>query len=404
MSKQSRVAAGVVLKSMRRLARHPWIYAKLAALQGEKWLINRFYPPSKAGLGGRIRQVSLRITDFCNLRCHTCGQWGDKGFLKGQDLKEFKKREVPVARYLEVFEDLKRHGHRPLLYLWGGEPMLYEGALEVIEAATQLGFPTSIATNGTRIAGFAERLVQAPLFLMQVSIDGPTAAIHNRARPGVGAADNFADIQAGLAAVRRLRKEKGSGLPLIASLTTISRENYRHLLDIYEAFRDKVDIFVFYLAWWIDQESAQAHEDDFSRRFGFKPTRHWGWIGDWQPDDYGELDRQLQGLQQRSAPWSAPAVTLIPPFTGEANLRTYYTDHRATFGFDRCLSIFQVVEVNSNGDLSPCRDYHDYVVGNLKEATITELWNSEAYRRFRRSLAAEGLMPVCSRCCGLMGY
>ncbi|MDD2901358.1 MAG: SPASM domain-containing protein [Syntrophales bacterium] len=101
---------------------------------------------------------------------------------------------------------------------------------------------------------------------------------------------------------------------------------------------------------------------------------------------------------------SAPAVTLIPPFTGEDNLKTYYNDHRATFGFDRCLSIFQVVEVDSNGDLSPCRDYHDYVVGNLKEATITELWNSEAYRRFRRSLAAEGLMPVCSRCCGLMGY
>ncbi|MDD5643025.1 MAG: radical SAM protein [Syntrophales bacterium] len=404
MSKQSRVAAGVVLKSMRRLARHPWIYTKLAALQGEKWLINRSYPPSKEGLGGRIRQVSLRITDFCNLRCHTCGQWGDKGFLKGQDKKEFKKREVPVARYLEVFEDLKRHGHRPLLYLWGGEPMLYEGALEVIDAATQLGFPTSIATNGTRIAGFAERLVQAPLFLMQVSIDGPTAAIHNRARPGVGSADNFADIQAGLAAVRRLRKEKGKGLPLIASLTTISRENYRHLLDIYEAFRDKVDLFVFYLAWWIDAESAQAHDDDFSRRFGFKPSLHRGWIGDWQPGDYQELNRQLQGLQERSASWSAPAVTLIPPFTGEDNLKTYYNDHRATFGFDRCLSIFQVVEVDSNGDLSPCRDYHDYVVGNLKEATITELWNSEAYRRFRRSLAAEGLMPVCSRCCGLMGY
>jgi radical SAM protein with 4Fe4S-binding SPASM domain len=398
------VAPGVVLKSMRRLIRHPWIYAKLAALQGEKWLINRSYPPSPEGRGRRIRQVSLRITDFCNLRCHTCGQWGDRGFLKGRDLKEFKKQEVSPQRYIEVFEDLKRHGHKPLLYLWGGEPMLYEGALEVITAATKLGFPTSIATNGTRIAALAERLVEAPLFLMQVSIDGPTAAIHNRARPGVGGADNFADIQAGLAAVRRLRGNNGSGLPLIASLTTISRENYRHLADIYEAFRDKVDLFVFYLAWWIDKEGARAHEDDFSRRFGFKPTLHRGWVGDWQPDDYRELNRQLEELQERSRSWSAPPVTLIPPFLGEANLRTYYTDHRARFGYDRCLSIFQVVEIDSNGDMSPCRDYHDYVVGNIKENTITELWNSEAYKKFRRSLAADGLMPVCSRCCGLMGY
>jgi hypothetical protein len=44
------------------------------------------------------------------------------------------------------------------------------------------------------------------------------------------------------------------------------------------------------------------------------------------------------------------------------------------------------------------------VVGNIKDATITELWNSPAYRKFRQSLATEGLMPVCSRCCGLMGY
>jgi radical SAM protein with 4Fe4S-binding SPASM domain len=97
-------------------------------------------------------------------------------------------------------------------------------------------------------------------------------------------------------------------------------------------------------------------------------------------------------------------VTLIPPITGVENLKRYYTDHADYFGYEQCISIFQAVEVNSNGDLSPCRDYHDYVVGNLKEATITELWNSPAYRKFRQSLTTEGLMPVCSRCCGLMGY
>jgi radical SAM protein with 4Fe4S-binding SPASM domain len=404
MAEHSRVALGVVLKNIRRLGPYPWIYSKLAAMQGEKLLYNLFYPPSREGRARRIRKVSLRITDLCNLRCHTCGQWGDQGFLRGQNLKEFKKREVPVNRYREVLQDLVRHGHRPELYLWGGEPMLYEGTLEIIELAAKLGLPTSIATNGTRIAGEAERLVQAPLFLMQVSIDGPTAALHNRARPGVGNTDNFADIQAGLAAVRQVRQKQGKSLPLIASLTTISRENLPHLVEIYETFRDRVDIFVYYLSWWIDPESAQTHDSDFFRRFGFKPVKHWGWVGDWKPTDYQELNRQLQEVQRRSRSWDAPPVTVIPPIFGEANLRTYYTDHRARFGFDRCLSIYQMVEVNSNGDLSPCRDYHDYVVGNLKEATITELWNSPAYQRFRRSLATDGLMPVCSRCCGLMGY
>jgi radical SAM protein with 4Fe4S-binding SPASM domain len=404
MGTRSRIALGVVVKNFRKLARHPWIVSKLITLQGEKWLFNLLYPRAETGWARQIRQLSFRITDLCNLRCHTCGQWGDQGFLHGQNLKELKQNEVPLSRYLEVVADLARHGHRPFVYLWGGEPMLYEGSLELIERATALGLPTSIATNGTRIAAAAERLVAAPMFLLQISIDGPTAELHNRARPGVGSADNFGDIQVGISAVRRARRARGGNLPLIASLTTISRNNFRHLVDIYEAFREKVDLFVYYLSWWIDAGDLQAHEADFSRRFGFRPLRPAGWVGGWKPDDYQELNRQLQEVLERSRPPDASPVTLIPHVVGEENLRSYYTDHRDRFGYEQCISIYQAVEVNSNGDLSPCRDYHDYVVGNIKEATITELWNSPAYRNFRRSLATQGLMPVCSRCCGLMGY
>ena len=404
MDIRSRISLGVIVKNFLPLAKHPWIGTKLATLQSEKWLFNLLYPRSQNGRARKIRQLSIRITDLCNLRCHTCGQWGDQGFLHGKNLRDLKKQEVPLPRYLEVIQDLVDHGHHPLVYLWGGEPMLYEGSLELIEAASALKLPTAIATNGTRIAAAADRLVAAPMFLLQVSIDGPNAALHNTARPGKGGADNFADIQAGLAAVAERRRARRSTLPLIASLTTISQHNFRHVVDIYDSFRDKVDLFVFYLSWWIDPEGVENHEADFSRRFGFTPRLHRGWVGGWRPDDYRELNQQLQTLLARSWGAASPPVTIIPSILGEDNLRTYYTDHQARFGFNQCISIFSAVEIDSNGDLSPCRDYHDYVVGNIKEATITELWNSPAYVRFRQSLATEGLMPVCSRCCGLMGY
>ena len=193
-------------------------------------------------------------------------------------------------------------------------------------------------------------------------------------------------------------------LPIIASLTVISKENLDHLVSIYEAFHDRVDLFVFYLSWWIGPDEAEAHETDFKNRFGFLPTRHRGWIGGWKPEDYEKLDRQIGTLLDRSRPLAATPVTLIPHVTGPENLKRYYTDHGCRFGFDKCISIYQAVEINSNGDVSPCRDYHDYVVGNIKDKYISELWNSDAYRMFRRSIAAKGLMPVCSRCCGLMGY
>lgn len=404
MPARSHVSLDTILKHFRRVARHPWIARRLMALETEKWLFPLFHPRAREGLGGRIHQVSLRITDLCNLRCRTCGQWGEKGYLRGKDPAVLKAQEVSPERYREIFADLIRHGQRPMVYFWGGEPMLYNGIMELMEAAARLRLPVSIATNGTRVAALAERLVAAPLFLVQLSIDGPTAEIHNRLRPGAGGRNNFADIQAAVAALQQARREQGRSLPLIASLTVISRDNAGALVDLYETFASQVDLFVFYLSWWIDEEAARAHDRDFARRFGFPPRLHWGWLGSWRPEDYVALSRELTTLLARSRSWHRPPVVLIPPLTPPEDLKRYYTEHRARFGYDQCVSIFQVTEVDSNGDVSPCRDYHDYVVGNLKESTLTELWNSPAYRRFRQSLVTEGLMPVCSRCCGLMGY
>ena len=84
---------------------------------------------------------------------------------------------MPFGRHLEQIADLVHDGHRPFLYLWGGEPMLYDGVLDLIESATAMGLPVSIATNGARIASSARRLARVPLFLLQVSIDGPDGAI-----------------------------------------------------------------------------------------------------------------------------------------------------------------------------------------------------------------------------------
>jgi radical SAM protein with 4Fe4S-binding SPASM domain len=311
---------------------------------------------------------------------------------------------VSPDRYLSLLDDLVESGHRPFVYFWGGEPMLYDGLVDLVEGAAALGLPVSIATNGTGVAAAAERFVRAPLGLCQLSIDGPSPELHNQARPGVGKVDNFSEVLTGLEAVNEARRAMGEPLPLIVSLTVISRANQGELVEIYETFRDKVDLFVFYLSWWIDEGRARAHDRDFSRRFGSRPRTHWGWIGNWIPDDYELLDSQIAELKKHSRPLRAPPVVLLPSLTGTDSLKRYYTDHEARFGFDRCVSIYQAVEINSNGDLSPCRDYHDYVVGNVKTATITQLWNATPYRDFRKNLDEEGLMPVCSRCCGLMGF
>jgi radical SAM protein with 4Fe4S-binding SPASM domain len=401
---QSWVPISTILKTAPKILESPAYTKNVAMIQVDKFLRNLF-PRAEEGTANRIRQCSIRITDVCNLRCHTCGQWGDHGFLRSCSLKDLKSQEVTPERYIELLRDLKAHGHSPSVYLWGGEPMLYKGSVDIIEEAARLSMAPSIATNGTGLVENAERLVNAPMFVIQISVDGPDAETHNASRPGASAStDNFATINKAIDRISELRKEKKQRLPLLAALTTINNVNYDRLVDIYETFRDKVDVCVFYLAWWIDEASAEQHSEDFEERFGSQPQKHFGWIGSWRPPDYSVLSAQLKALSKAAAAMSGPAIIIMPPLTEPKDLEEYYTNHANTFGFDRCVSIFSAVEINSNGDMSPCRDYHDFVVGNVKDNTITELWNSEPYKKFRKSLSEKGLMPVCTRCCGLMGY
>jgi radical SAM protein with 4Fe4S-binding SPASM domain len=404
MALRSKLSPLAVAKNVWRVIRHPRIASKLLSLEASKIFFDFLNPQAEKGYARQIKSIVLRPTDLCNLRCRVCGQWGEHGYQFGRDPKSFKEKELPVSRYLFLLEDLRRGGQSPLLVLLGGEPMLYEGIVDLIEAASGLGLPVMMTTNGTGVAPVAARLVKAPLFGLQLSIDGHTPELHNRLRPGAGASNNFAQVEAALAAVRQAREEGRVGLPLITAITVISRDNARHLVDIYETFRKRVDLFVFCLSWWIDETAARAHDADFTGRFGFLPRLHRGYLSHSKPRDYRLLQQQLEEVLCRSRAWGAPAVSIIPPLTGAADLKTYYTQHGARFGYQRCTAIFQEMQIMSDGLVTPCRSYIDYPVGNVKEATLTELWNSPPYVHFRRSLMTEGLLPVCSRCCGLLGF
>jgi radical SAM protein with 4Fe4S-binding SPASM domain len=401
---RSKLGPLCVAKNVWRVLRHPGLAARFLTLAGEKHFSLLLNPRARRGYAGKICTVVVKPTDLCNLRCRVCGQWGDHGYQLSRNIECFRENEVPLSRYVSLLEDLCAHGHRPLIVLLGGEPMLYEGTLELIEIASRLGLPVTMTTNGTGVPAAAGRLANAPLFGLQLSIDGHTAELHNFQRPGARSLNNFSQIDAALTAAAEAREASGSGLPLITAITVITRYNAGHLLDIYEALRQRVDLFVFSLSWWIDEAAAQAHEADFFRRFGFVPQTHRGYLSDLKPRDYHTLHRQLEEILSRSRPWNATPVCIIPPFTSVADLTTYYTNHQAHLGYNRCKALFQEIEVMSDGRVTPCRTFVDYTVGNVKDATLTELWNSPAYVSFRRSLRQDGLMPVCSRCCGLMGF
>jgi radical SAM protein with 4Fe4S-binding SPASM domain len=67
-----------------------------------------------------------------------------------------------------------------------------------------------------------------------------------------------------------------------------------------------------------------------------------------------------------------------------------------------CLIPSTVVIVTVNGNIVPCfEDYNEEnVMGNLREKSLMEIWNSEKYVRFRADLKAKKRFayPVCKDC------
>lgn len=67
-----------------------------------------------------------------------------------------------------------------------------------------------------------------------------------------------------------------------------------------------------------------------------------------------------------------------------------------------CPFPWRYVVVQWNGDVVPCcRDYNGVnVMGNIKDATLVEIWNGENYREFRKMFAEKqwGENSLCSGC------
>lgn len=341
-----------------------------------------------------IQQVSIKITNACNLRCKTCGQWGETGYNLDRDRADLR-QTIPVSRYLELVAELKRK--RPIYYIWGGEPFLYSGLLELTGAIKAAGSILSVVTNGTYLEKFAESVSEQQWDALMFSLDGPED-VHDAIR---GRAGTFAKVAAGIQAVREARQARHSRLPWIIALVTVSVDNAGRLEEIFATGQALgIDCMMVYYSWFTDEAVGNRHVRAMESCLNTTPTAWRGYLFNHDVDTEA-LRRSLASIQSRT--WDFPYL-MIPDLKPE-ELDTYYRDPSCSFGFGPCLSPWYVTELMPNGDVSPCRDYPDYIVGNILNEPLETIWHGARYTAFRKALIeAGGTFPICSRCCGLMGW
>ncbi len=348
------------------------------------------------GSSSALWLLSLRITHRCNHRCAICAQWGKNGYNATAD-KPIVAGEVPVEVYKRVIDEvapIKVH-----VYITGGEPFLYEPLIELVNYMKQKGLTVQIVTNGVGLEKNAETIVENGWDMICVSFDGPKE-IHDKCRGVPGALET---ATRGIMSIQKLKKEKKTNKPGIYAITTISKNNESTLLDtVKEVEKLNADGMTIYYSWFTKEWIGQKHTKIAEEKLGITPFAWKGYVRDTSNLDIDKIAQQVQEIKAHK--FKTP-ILFVPNLNSE-QIRTYYTEPENFFGYKKCVSPWFQLDIMPNGDTVTCRDFPDFVTGNIKDSTIQEIYNGEKHRKFRQALRScdNGVFPICSRCCGLMGY
>lgn len=366
--------------------------------------VRKYLVPHKWDKNIPVGQISLRVNEVCNLRCRSCGQWGENGHLNAKLARGEKLQQLDFDVVKRVVFETRRD--KPYYYIWGGEPTMWKPLLPLFQEMAKYKLLGSIVTNAQALDPIIEDLVATgALSVLFLSLDGWDAKSQNVMRsPASGKlSENFEKTMAIIDKVHEIKRNKGLKFPLIIPITVISNDNHLHLADIHRIVIDKTQLHPFYFGWFITEERAALHEKVFEERFGYKPRNHRGYL----KSCFNDVDPAATAAQIaeviRISKGRSSVPQFLPDITTEKEIRRYYSDHTWHCGYPNCESIYFIAEISPDGRVTPCRDYQDYTCGNINDQTFYDIWNGKKFKTFRREMQ-KGLMPVCTRCCGLQGF
>lgn len=340
-------------------------------------------------------QISLRITNLCNHRCAVCGQYGEKGYMHTTNGKHlFNTLDVEV--YKKLVDEVAYY--KPLFYLTGGEPFLYPKLMELMKYIKQKGCLATLVTNGSRLKDNAKQIVEDGWDYVMVSLDGPEE-VHDKCRGVKGAYRAAVD---GLIALRKEKEMHKKAKPYILTSTTISKVNADILEKTFEiGNKVKPDYMIVYLSWFTSEELGKAHSEIIKKEFGIEPYTWKSYTNRYNEIELDSLVNAIKKVKEKKWPFSYLVIPNIPL----KDVKDYYKYPAKMFGYSKCAAPFFMIDIMPNGDVVTCRDYVDIKVGNIIEKPLLEIWNDKGFVKFRKLLIKrKGLLPICSRCCGLMGY
>jgi radical SAM protein with 4Fe4S-binding SPASM domain len=336
--------------------------------------------------------IFIRITKRCNLHCSLCGQWGQNGIYNKMDKAQMLREELSLADWKAFIDSVA--GFKPYIMITGGELLLRNDIVELVQHISDRGLLCHINSNSTLIESKADDLVKAGLDFISFSLDAPEKI--NAEITGNDLA--FKRVVAGITRLAQARDRSPARLPVIQMFTVVSEKNQGHLFEMAEiAEQMGVDKFIISFPIFTTPALERASAEIFKREFGIDPVYWKGFIADMSKMNAELIENQLAKIRSRR--WKFQ-YQQFPEASKDFSAAIHFKRPDLIQGGRRCGLISTMPVIMPNGDVSTCWDHPDYVVGNIKKAEFLEIWNDTPYKKFR-SVLKDGVLPTCSRCSGL---
>lgn len=292
------------------------------------------------------------VTRACNLKCYYCFA----------DARKRDPDELDTAEAKRVLDDFAASGLMFVTFL-GGEPLTRRDIYELVDYSTDLGIYTALLTNGLNVRNEKiDRLVDAGLEMIGVSIDSRDDAVHDAVR---GVAGSLAGAKG------TIRYAVQQGLRTSVRIV-VTEDSYPAIPDLFQ--------------WALDEGVEELILLPI-----FMVGRAAGGTEDRRADIIGKelFLKTLHRLRDIGAPLgiNVPVQESLACPQGIELNRPGSEHHHAghAVGFEKssgCKVGRFMVSVQPNGEIHSCPFVHAKI-GSLREQSIVDIWQAPLLQRAR---------------------
>jgi radical SAM protein with 4Fe4S-binding SPASM domain len=314
----------------------------------------------------------LETTNRCNLLCTTCP-------------RTYEELEPPADMSWQLFcsiVDQIPNLARAVLH-GVGEPMLVKNLPRMVRYLKNRGTYVLFNTNGTVLNEKNGRaLIEAELDELRVSFDAANAESYKAIR----GKNYFNRILKNVRAFRDLQEREGHGKPRVSAWLTGLRETVEQLPEFVRVAAEAGvrEVYLQRLVFFEENAIGMARADQaLYEQLSREEASHL--------DRATAIAASLGITFSASGAASEPGMSLRRDDTGSP--------------WSLCRRPWTVMYITANGRALPCciapfsqRGYENYMLGDVTQQTLREIWQGPAYQAFRRALQSDRPPGACANC------